>query len=67
MKRLLAALPLVLAVASIAAGDPSFYQRKSTWQETMFASREALAKAEAERLTTLTQPVSTAPTHPPRG
>ncbi|MBM4030357.1 MAG: hypothetical protein FJ291_01060 [Planctomycetes bacterium] len=39
---------LLSAYALAAAADPSYYLKKATWQETMLASREALAKAQAE-------------------
>ena len=35
------------AAAGMAAGDPTYYTRRDTWQETMQASREALAAHEA--------------------
>ncbi|MBM4043232.1 MAG: hypothetical protein FJ290_32490, partial [Planctomycetes bacterium] len=42
-----ACLACVLATAAFAA-DPAYYVKKATWPETMLASREALAKAQAE-------------------
>jgi len=46
MKTKLACLPLVVLafMASLIASDPSYYVKKSTWFETMRASREALLK-----------------------
>ncbi len=46
-----ACLACVLATAAFAAelaADPAYYVKKATWPETMLASREALAKAQAE-------------------
>ena len=41
---------LVLALAlSAMAADPSYYIKKDTWQDTLFASREALLAYEAEQ------------------
>ena len=37
-------LGLVLFSGTLFAGDPAFYVRKATWNETMRASREALLK-----------------------
>ncbi|HUT35687.1 MAG TPA: SUMF1/EgtB/PvdO family nonheme iron enzyme [Planctomycetota bacterium] len=36
------------AVSLPSAADPAYYVKKATWQETMLASREALATAQAE-------------------
>ena len=38
---------ILLALSAAAAGDPSYYTRRDTWQETMQASREALVAHEA--------------------
>ena len=46
--RAIAALCVFGLCASVSqAGDPAYYQRKSTWQETLRVSREALAAQEA--------------------
>ena len=39
---------LVACAAPVLGADPSYYVRKETWQDTMLASREALAKEQAE-------------------
>ena len=49
------------AVTAAVAADPPFYARKATWQETMLASREALAAAEEGRLQALKDPVGKDP------
>ena len=38
---------VLLSAAAAAAAEPDVYVRKGTWQESMFASREALARREA--------------------
>ncbi|HPD16392.1 MAG TPA: SUMF1/EgtB/PvdO family nonheme iron enzyme [Planctomycetota bacterium] len=46
-----ACLACVLAAAALAGepgADPAWYARKASWPDTMLASREALAKAQAE-------------------
>ena len=41
---------LMLTVATtLLAGDPSYYQKKSTWHETLIASREALAAEQGDK------------------
>ena len=47
-----------LAAVAVAAGDPAFYTRQKTWQQTMLASREALAKIEQARLASLKEPAA---------
>lgn len=48
MIKTLVSVSLTLCFLSMAsAGDPLFYKKKNTWQETMRLSREALAKREA--------------------
>ncbi|MCD6303653.1 MAG: hypothetical protein J7M21_01675, partial [Planctomycetes bacterium] len=39
----------VLVVCAAAAAEPPYYVKKDTWQETMRASREALARWEADQ------------------
>jgi formylglycine-generating enzyme required for sulfatase activity len=45
--RLAAVASLLALCAGASAGDPAYYVRRGTWQETMQASREALAAQEA--------------------
>ena len=47
--RHLVAVSLLVGCAAALAADPPYYVKKGTWQETMIASREALAKYEAEQ------------------
>ena len=44
--RVAAAMALLVLCGGVAAGDPAYYSRRDTWQETMQASREALAAHE---------------------
>jgi len=62
-KQLPALLVMCLLFASIAASaaDPSFYVRRSTWEETMRASREALMQQEAQRKAALEARVAADP------
>ena len=47
--RAIAALGVLAVCVSVSlAGDPAYYQRKSTWQETLRVSREALSAWEAK-------------------
>ena len=46
--KIVAALCVLAACVSVGlAGDPAYYQRKNTWQETLRVSREALSAQEA--------------------
>jgi len=66
-----------LSVAAVVAGPPRYYVKKATWQDTLFASREALMRLEAQRSQAQT-PVGTkkavlgawyliGPFYPPKG
>ena len=48
-KRIAVVAALLVACSAGLAADPAYYAKKATWQETMQASREALAAWEAEQ------------------
>ena len=52
-----ATVTVLLLCAAAWAADPAFYRQKATWQETMLASREALAAIEQARIQNATYPV----------
>ncbi|HEY3323991.1 MAG TPA: SUMF1/EgtB/PvdO family nonheme iron enzyme [Planctomycetota bacterium] len=54
-----AALFILFASTALSAADPAYYVKKETWQETMLASRQALAVAQKAAETTAPVKVST--------